>query len=158
MRCPYCGSEEDKVVDKRDNPEEGITRRRRECLKCYKRYTTYERIENVELDVVKKDGTVEKFDREKLKKGITKAISKRPITEEQVIKIVEDIEMKLLNRKATTIRASEIGEMILNRLRWLDGVAYMRFASVYKDFRSLEDFEDEFNNLKKYYKKRKKLR
>jgi len=156
MRCPYCGSEQDKVVDKRDNGDEGITRRRRECLKCYKRYTTYERVENVELDIIKKDGTVEKFDREKLKKGIYKAISKRPITDEQVMKIVEDIEMKLLNRKAQIIKASDIGEMILNRLRWLDGVAYMRFASVYKDFESLDDFENELKHLKKHYIKNKK--
>lgn len=156
MRCPYCGSDENKVVDKRDHPEDGITRRRRECLKCYKRYTTYERIETVELDVLKKDGTIEKFDRDKLKRSIFKSISKRPITDEQVMKIVEDIEMKLLNRKATTIPATEIGKMILNRLRWLDGVAYMRFASVYKDFASLDDFEVELKSLKQYYAGQKK--
>lgn len=154
MRCPYCGSADSKVVDKRDSLEESNTRRRRECLKCYKRFTTYERIEHVELDVIKKDGTIEKFNREKIKRAVYKAISKRPVTDEQVIKLVEDIEMKLLNRKEKQIKSTEIGRMILNRLKWLDGIAYMRFASVYKDFDTLDDFVTEVNLLKEYYGKR----
>lgn len=149
MKCPYCGSEKTKVVDKRDNKEEGITRRRRECLSCYKRFTTYERIENIELDVIKRNGKVEKFNRKKLKHGLCKALDKRDITEEQIDRMIEDIEMNLLNRKDTAIKSSEIGKMILERLREMDSVAYMRFASVYKDFHSLEDFRKELNLLEK---------
>lgn len=166
MKCPYCGSTDSKVVDKRDNDEEGFTRRRRECLTCFKRFTTYERIENVELDVEKRDGRIEKFSREKLKKSILKSVGKtgRPIggekiQEEQVVGIVEDIEMKLLNRKSTVIRSTDIGKMVLNRLKKLDMVAYMRFASIYKELNSIEDYENEFKLLKKWHhdqcKKRK---
>jgi len=156
MRCPYCGSKQSRVVDKRDGNDDGNTRRRRECLKCYKRFTTYERIENVELDVLKKDGTIEKFNRDKIIRSLNKAISKRPISDDQVLKLVEDIEMKLLNRKASVIKSSEIGKMILNRLKWLDGVAYMRFASVYKDFEDLDDFQTELNLLREYYAQERK--
>lgn len=149
MKCPYCGSYKTRVVDKRDNKDEGLTRRRRECLSCYKRFTTYERVENIELDVVKKDGSVEKFNREKLKRGIMKATNKRPVTEEQIDTMIEDIEMKLLAGKTTLIKSGEIGTMILSRLRKIDSVSYMRFASVYKDFHSIEDFKNELNLLEK---------
>lgn len=149
MHCPYCSSNETRVVDKRDNEEEGITRRRRECQKCYKRFTTYERIEHVELGVIKRDGTIEKFNREKLKRGILKAVNKRPVNLDQVCRMVEDIEMKLLNRKTTMIRSSDVGKLVLSRLKKMDPVAYMRFASVYKDFESIEDFVDELNLIKK---------
>jgi len=148
MKCPYCGSFKSKVVDKRDNREEGITRRRRECMSCYKRFTTYERIENIELDVIKRNGTIEKFNREKLKRGIKKATDKRGVDESQIDSLIEDIEMKLLNRKETAIKSSEIGTMVLNRLIKIDHVAYMRFASVYKDFNSVKDFQDELNLLR----------
>lgn len=149
MKCPYCGSAEDQVIDKRDNSDEGITRRRRECSKCFKRFTTYERVENVELDVLKKDGTVEKFNREKLIRNVKKALSKRPVTDEQIVRMVEDVEMKLLNRKSKVIKSSDIGSMVLNRLKWVDGIAYMRFASVYKEFDSLDNFQQEIKLLKK---------
>jgi len=158
MRCPYCGSESSSVVDKRDNADEGMTRRRRECMKCYKRFTTYERIENVELDVLKKNGVIEKFSREKLKKGIQKAIGKRPIDSDQESRMLEDIEMKLLNRKSKVIKSTEIGRMVLNRLKWLDPVSYMRFASIYKDFNTLEDFESELKLLKETYETRNTAR
>jgi transcriptional repressor NrdR len=147
MKCPYCGSYKTRVVDKRDNREEGITRRRRECLVCFKRFTTYERIEHVELDVVKRNGEIEKFNREKLKRGIMKAVNKRPVTEVQVDKMIEDIEMIFLNKKATLIKSSEIGKMVLLGLRKVDSVSYMRFASVYKDFDTIEDFKKELNLL-----------
>lgn len=149
MKCPYCGSNESQVVDKRDNSDEGITRRRRECSKCFKRFTTYERVENLELDVQKKNGTTEKFNREKLIRSVKKSVSKRPVTDEQIVRMVEDIEMKLLNRKTKIIKSVDIGNMVLNRLKWLDGVAYMRFASVYKEFESLNDFQQEIKLLKK---------
>lgn len=149
MKCPYCANTLTRVVDKRDNNDEGITRRRRECQNCYKRFTTYERVEKVELDVVKRDGTIEKFNKDKLKKGVVKAVKKRPVTEEQICGMLDDIEMKLLNRKSTQIHSHEIGKMVLERLKKLDDIAYMRFASVYKDFNNLTDFEKELNSLKK---------
>lgn len=161
MKCPYCGSVDTKVVDKRDNDKENFTRRRRECLKCYKRFTTYERIENVELDVLKRDGSTEKFSREKLKKSILKATGKTcrltgSVKEEQIVGIVEDIEMKLLNKESTTIESTEIGKMVLKRLKNLDLVAYMRFASIYKELNNIEDYEKEFKLLKKWRNERNK--
>ncbi len=153
MNCPYCISKETKVVDKRNNEDEGFVRRRRECLRCFKRFTTYERVENVELDVQKRDGRVEKFNREKLKRGIYKAVGKSGenkdrIEDEQIVKIVEDIEMKLLNRKEKIVKSTDIGKMVLNRLKWIDKIAYMRFASIYKEFATIEDFENEIKLLK----------
>ncbi len=135
------------MVDKRDNDDDSSTRRRRECVECFKRFTTYERIENVDLDVVKKDGTVEPFNREKLRKSIRKAMKKEAITEDQICGLIEDIEMKLLNRKDTTVKSSDIGGMTLTRLKKIDPVTYMRFASVYKNFDSLDDFENELKVL-----------
>jgi len=136
------------VVDKRDNVDTGITRRRRECLNCQKRYTTYERIETINLNVIKRDGKIEEFDREKLKRGVLKAVKKRPITELQIDELINDIELKLLNRKSTSIKATEIGNMVLTRLRKIDTVGYLLFASVYQDFNCIEDFEKAITNLK----------
>lgn len=155
MRCPYCASKNTSVVDKRDSGDDGSTRRRRECAKCYKRFTTYERIENVELDILKKDGTLERFSREKLLKSINKAIGKRPVESSQITKLVEDIEMKLLNRKSKIIKSTDIGSMVLNRLKWMDVVAYMRFASIYKDFGSIQDFEKELKLIQQGNAKQK---
>lgn len=146
MKCPYCGSTGSKVVDKR-NKDEGIIRRRRECLDCYKRFTTYERVENVDLSVVKKDGTVEQYDREKLTKGIRKAVTQAELNVEQITRMVDDIEMHLLNDESTEIKSTEIGKMVLDRLKKLDPLGYMRFASVYKDFHSLKDFKKELDKL-----------
>lgn len=148
MVCPYCHSQETKVVDKRDNHESGVTRRRRECLDCRKRFTTYERIENITLNVLKRSGKIEEFDREKLKKGIFKATKKRDLTEQQIEELIGDIELKLLNRKATIIKSSDIGQMVLTRLKKLDTIAYLLFASVYRDFNTIEDFEKAINELK----------
>jgi len=147
MKCPYCQTNKSKVVDKRDNQYTGVTRRRRECLSCQKRYTTYERIENIDLNVIKRNGKVEEFDREKLKRGILKAVKKRPITEEQIEEIIDDIEYKLLNRKSTEIKSTEIGNMVLTRLKKIDKVAYLLFASVYKDFCCIDDFKKEIQDL-----------
>lgn len=147
MYCPYCKSCQTKVVDKRDNDETGVTRRRRECLECRKRFTTYERIENITLMVEKRSGRLQEFDREKLKRGIVKAVKKRPVSDEQIENILDDIEQKLINRKTTQITSVEIGKMILTRLKKLDKIGYLLFASVYKDFNSIEDFEKEIKNL-----------
>jgi len=149
MKCPYCGSLKSFVVDKRDNNIEGTTRRRRECSKCSKRYTTYERIERIELDVLKRDGRIENFNRNKLLKGIKKAVGKSDISEDQINNLVESIELKLLNRKSKLIKSVAIGKMVLNRLRRIDPVAYMRFASIYKEFSSINDFKTEIIHITK---------
>ena len=135
-------------MDKRDNCETGVTRRRRECLTCNKRFTTYERIENINLNVIKRSGSIEEFDREKLKRGIFKAVKKRPIQESQIDELIEDIELKLLNRKNSEIKSTEIGNMVLNRLKKIDAIAYLLFAAVYKDFNSINDIEEEIKTLK----------
>ncbi|MBD3362669.1 transcriptional repressor NrdR [Candidatus Dojkabacteria bacterium] len=147
MFCPYCHSEETRVVDKRDNSETGVTRRRRECLSCSKRFTTYERIESIPLNVEKRNGNVDEFNREKLKKSILKAVRKRGIKEEVLEDLIEDIELKLLNRKKTVIKTSDIGKMVLTRLKRIDKVAYLRYSSVYNDFNSVDDFINEINLL-----------
>lgn len=148
MVCPYCHSLESKVVDKRDNNESGVTRRRRECLACKKRFTTYERVETISLNVLKRSGKIEEFDREKLKKGIMKAVKKRDLTEQQIDELIDDIEVKLLNRKTTIVKSTEIGQMVLTRLKKLDTIAYLLFASVYRDFNTIEDFEKAISELK----------
>ncbi len=123
-------------------------RRRRECKKCGKRFTTFEKVGNLDLKVIKKDGRVEGFDREKVIRGVKKACWKRPVTQEAMENLVDDIELKLLNRATTRIPSGDIGKMILARLKKLDDVAYLRFASVYLDFESATDFAKIINNLK----------
>ena len=149
MKCPYCFSNNTKVVDKRDNEHEGTTRRRRECLKCAKRFTTYERIENIDLSIKKKDGNCEAFNREKLKKSILKAIRRDEVSSEDLGRILDSIEMDLLSKETTVVQSSEVGKLVLEKLKGVSPVAYMRFASVYKGFGSLEDFENEISALKK---------
>lgn len=149
MFCPYCHSEDTKVVDKRDNPETGVTRRRRECLHCAKRFTTYERVETITLNVEKRDGRVVDFDRSKLKGAITKSTKKRPVTDQQIDEIVDDIELKLLNQSKSTVKSTDIGNMILEKLKTLDKVAYLRFASVYRDFDTIDKFKNEIEELQK---------
>ena len=137
---------ETKVLESRDT-EEGLVRRRRECEKCAKRFTTYEKVESLKLTVIKKDGRNEEYQREKVKSGVVRALEKRPVTEEQVESLIDDIEMKLLNRKSTEISSADIGRMVLNRLKKLDQVAYLRFASVFLEFGDLSDFKREINQL-----------
>lgn len=147
MRCPYC-SNETKVVDTRESNEDTI-RRRRECLKCKKRFTTYERIETIELIVVKKDGRREPFDRNKLKTGIMKACEKRPITIDTIERIVEDIDTELRRQDTTEIPSKLIGQLVMKKLYKIDKVAYIRFASVYREFKDIKSFEKELKMLKK---------
>lgn len=141
MLCPYCGFDQSSVLESRDTEDGKVTRRRRECLRCKKRFTTYERVGNIELKVIKKDGRLEDFDPEKVKRGLEKACWKRPVKKEQIQKIVDEIEMRLLNRKSTRIPSKDIGRMVLSRLRRVDPIAYLRFASVYLEIKKLEDFE-----------------
>ena len=146
MKCPYCHKGETKVVDKRETSEE-TTRRRRECLKCKKRFTTYEKVENIDLIVIKKDNTRQVFDRSKIEKGILKACEKRPISYEQVKKIVDEIEAELRLKKTKEIHSKEIGELVIKKLKKLDKVAYIRFASVYREFTDISSFEKELKKL-----------
>lgn len=143
MKCKFCG-EETKVTDKRESPEG--TRRRRECLKCKKRFTTYEKPEEKDIIVVKKDGRREPFLDEKLRLGLIKACEKRPISMEQIDKIVEEIKEKLTKR-GKEVNSKMIGEIVMQKLKKLDEVAYIRFASVYKNFKDVEDFKKEVKEL-----------
>ena len=146
MKCPYCSSSEMKVVDKRNSLDS--IRRRRECLKCNKRFTTYERVESINLNIIKKNGSMEPFQREKLRKGIIKACEKRPVTEEGINCMCDRIEMQLRRRKKTEVPSKIIGEMVIKKLQNIDKIAYLRFASVYKNFADLSHFEKELNALK----------
>lgn len=148
MRCPFCNNQSLKVIDKRDHTEEAI-RRRRECLKCTKRFTTHERVENVDLRVVKKSGERVTFDRNKILKGLLKACEKRPVPTEHVDKVLREIETELRSNDTQEINSQVIGELVMRKLRKLDKVAYVRFASVYKDFADIGSFEDMINNLRK---------
>ncbi len=149
MRCPFCLNTKLKVVDKRNLDELDTIRRRRECLACGKRFTTYERIELVAFSVVKKDGRRERFDRDKLMTGLLKACEKRPIPREDVEKCVSSIEADLRTSEDQEIASSAIGTLVMERLRNLDKVAYIRFASVYREFTDLKSFEQELKTLKK---------
>ena len=149
MKCPYCKSEKTKVVDKRETENSTVTRRRRECLECEKRFTTYERIESVPLIVLKKDNTREEFDRNKIERGILKACEKRPVSAEDIQKIVSGIELHLRSKDSIEVPSSLIGRMVMSRLKKLDKVAYIRFASVYKDFKDPEEFQEELSKLVK---------
>ncbi|MDP2909411.1 MAG: transcriptional regulator NrdR [Nanoarchaeota archaeon] len=149
MICPYCRSPDTKVVDKRETPDRKATRRRRECLKCKKRFTTYERLEQADLFVIKKDKRREPFNREKLKNGIIKACQKRPISHETIEKILNEIESELRKKNRTEVTSQEIGEIVMKKLKKLDQVAYIRFASVYREFKDISSFEKELRSLKK---------
>ncbi len=149
MRCPYCGTEQDKVVDSRIAEEGRAIRRRRECLGCTRRYTTFERAEEVPLIVVKRDDLEEPFDRAKIVEGIRRACKNRPVTDAEISAMAEDVEESLRALSVRRIPSSEIGKRVLERLKDFDEVAYLRFASVYKDFQELDDFERELGLLQK---------
>lgn len=149
MRCPFCGYLEDKVLDTRPTDEGSVIRRRRECLKCQKRFTTYEKIENVPLVVIKKDGTRESFDRQKLLNGLIKACQKRPVTMSQLEKMVDDIEAGFQNSFEKEVTSVKIGEMVMQKLKDIDEVAYVRFASVYREFKDIHTFMEEINKIAK---------
>ena len=146
MRCPWCSADDDRVVDSRPAVGGAAIRRRRECGACRRRYTTFERIEDVGLMVVKRDGSKDAFDRAKLEGGILKAIKNRPVSPEQVERVVERVEERL-RRKGPEVTSQAVGVEVLANLAKLDQVAYMRFASVYKDFKEITDFERELDVL-----------
>lgn len=145
MKCPFC-SGSTKVTNKRDSPQ-GV-RRRRECLKCKKRFTTYERQGRKDVYIIKKDGRREKFDHAKLETGIQKAFEKRPVSEEKIEKMINEIENKIRGIKRKEINSTVIGELVMRKLKKVDNVAYIRFASVYRDFQDAKDFRKELRGLK----------
>jgi len=147
MRCPYCGFEEDKVVDSRISKDGNAVRRRRECLKCAQRFTTYEYIERIPLIVIKRDGRREPFSREKLLNGIRIASSKRPISMDDIERVVDEVDASIDDLKTREIDSYKIGEEVMRRLKTLDDITYIRFASVYRSFKDTGELLDEVANL-----------
>lgn len=149
MKCPYCNYEETKVIDSRPTEDHTSIRRRRECLKCMKRFTTYETIENIPVLVIKKDGLREPFNKRKILNGLLRACEKRPVSLNELENLVDDIEKNVYNSLDQEITSKKIGEMVMNKLREIDEVAYVRFASVYRQFKDINTFMDELNKILK---------
>ena len=147
MKCPYCGYSESKVVDSRPTVEEAAIRRRRECEKCSKRFTSYEKIEEMPLIIVKKDGSREAYQRSKMLNGILRACEKRPISISTIEGMADEIEKELYNSMDKEIESKKIGEMVMSKLKQIDDVAYVRFASVYRQFKDINIFLEELNKL-----------
>jgi transcriptional repressor NrdR len=148
MRCPFCRHLETRVVDSRETKDGEVTRRRRECEKCMARFSTYEEVEVFRLSVIKRDGRKEDYNREKIRKGLVKAFEKRPMSEEKLEKVLGNIEYELSIKKLDEVHSKEIGKLVMEKLRAIDDVAYIRFVSVYKSFGSIKSFEKEFEKLK----------
>ncbi|MFA5092615.1 MAG: transcriptional regulator NrdR [Candidatus Omnitrophota bacterium] len=155
MRCPFCGFKEDKVVDSRATGEESAVRRRRECLKCGKRFTTYEYVEENSLLVIKKDGRREAFDRKKVLAGIIRACEKRPVSVEKMEDVVTQVERLIQKKNDREVLASKIGELVMEKLKFIDDVAYVRFASVYRQFKDVGQFMVELKDILGKDKKKK---
>ena len=147
MKCMYCSATESRVIDSRPTDEGLAIRRRRECVSCGRRFTTYEKIETVQIVVVKKDGSREAFDADKIRRGLIKACEKRPVAIHDVDELVRDVEQQIMNSLELEVSSSKIGEMVMQRLRGLDEVAYVRFASVYRSFCDINTFMEELKNL-----------
>lgn len=149
MKCSFCGSTETRVIDSRECENDTVTRRRRECMKCQKRFTSYERVEMVPLMIIKKDGTRTQFNPKKIESGLLKACEKRPVSYEQITELIASIEQDLRQMPKTEIESSKVGQLVLEKLKDLDKVAYIRFASVYMEFADISSFEDVLSQLKK---------
>jgi len=147
MICPFCGFREDRVIDSRESKEGDVIRRRRQCLSCERRFTTYERTDEIPYMVVKKDGRREKFDRQKVLSGLLKACEKRPVSMARLAELVDEVEAKLVDNPDRELSTTQIGEILMSRLAGLDKIAYVRFASVYRDFQDVETFFNELRNL-----------
>ena len=147
MTCPFCGFKQDRVIDSRESKEGDVIRRRRECEGCGRRFTTYERSDEIPYMVVKKDGRREKFDRQKVLTGLLKACEKRPVPMAKLAEVVDAVEARLAESVDREISTTEVGEMLMEHLRNLDKIAYVRFASVYRDFQDVESFLNELKNL-----------
>lgn len=147
MRCPHCGNDESKVIDSRPTEDNTAIRRRRECLNCEKRFTTYEKIESIPLIVVKKDGNRETFNRDKIINGMIKSCEKRPVSIEQLENVANEIESNIKKKAKKEVSSTEIGEEIMKQLKDLDEIAYVRFASVYRQFKDVNSFMDALNKM-----------
>ena len=147
MTCPFCGHREDRVIDSRESKEGDVIRRRRECLKCERRFTTYERSDEIPYGVVKRDGRREKFDRQKVLEGLLKACEKRPVAMAKLAEVIDEVESALADSPEREMSTTAIGEMLMVRLKVLDKIAYVRFASVYRDFQDVEAFLTELKDL-----------
>jgi transcriptional repressor NrdR len=147
MTCPFCAHKQDRVIDSRESKEGDVIRRRRECLKCSRRFTTYERSDEIPYMVVKRDGRREKFDRQKILEGLLKACEKRPVPMPKLAEVVDEVESVLADSSEREISTTEVGELLMRRLRSLDKIAYVRFASVYRDFQDVEAFLVELKDL-----------
>jgi len=147
MKCAYCGSAETNVIDSRVSDDQSAIRRRRACCQCDKRFTTYERVEGIDLKILKKTGEKQDFSREKLKRGIVKATWKRPVSMAQIDELIDDVERILRQKQGNEIKSWEVGNLVINRLKKLDPLSYLLFASVYRDFDSLDDFAEELKKL-----------
>ena len=147
MKCPYCGFEESKVVDSRSTEDNMSIRRRRECLSCAKRYTTYEKVEDLPILVIKKDSSREFFDKSKIINGLIKACEKRPVSRAHIETIAEDVEKRISNQMLTEVKSQYIGEVIMDNLKGIDEIAYVRFASVYRQFKDVNTFIEEIKKL-----------
>lgn len=148
MICPYCFKDNTFVIDSRDSEEGKTIRRRRKCDECGRRFTTYERVEGLDLKVIKKDGKEEEFSREKIKRGLIKATWKRPVSMAQINQLIDEVEQILRSKDTREIKSWQIGNLVINRLKKIDKLGYLLFATVYRDFDSVQDFENEVNKLK----------
>ncbi len=157
MKCPFCNENKNRVIDTRDVSDGIAIWRRRRCKSCDGRFTTYERIENSPRKIIKKDNTREDFDRSKIREGIERACEKRPVKSEEIQEIVDDIEQRVFERDTPEIPAREIGEMVMERLKELDDVAYIRFASVYREFKDVSEFMSELRSILQEEKKRQEV-
>ena len=147
MKCPYCGNTDTRVIDSRPVEETNSIRRRRSCDECGKRFTTYEKVETIPLIVIKKDNNREQYERAKIERGILRACYKRPVSADEIKKAVDAVELEIFNREEKEIPSSDIGEVIMDKLKELDPVAYVRFASVYREFKDVETFMDELKSF-----------
>ena len=147
MKCPFCGEENTKVIDSRPAEENNSIRRRRQCEVCGKRFTTYEKVETIPLIIIKKDDNREPYDRSKIERGIVRSCHKRPVSYDRIVSTVEEIEAEIFNKEEKEISSNEIGEIVMDKIKELDQVAYVRFASVYREFKDVNTFMDE---LKKF--------
>lgn len=149
MKCPFCNQENTRVIDSRPVPDNNSIRRRRQCDECGKRFTTYEKIETIPLTVIKKDQSREQYDRRKIQDGITRACYKRPVPVEKIESLMDEIETEVFNREEKEIPSALIGEIVMDKLKDLDSVAYVRFASVYREFKDVDTFMDELKKIMK---------
>jgi len=147
MKCPFCGNEDTRVIDSRPAEDNNSIRRRRACDECNKRFTTYEKVETIPVIIIKKDKNRQTYDRVKLEGGVLRACHKRPITAAQISKLVDDVETEIFNSEEKEIESRVIGELVMNKLKDIDAVAYVRFASVYREFKDVNTFMDELRNV-----------